>query len=172
MNRDRHCAINRSEGPRVHCRHLEGGVRAYGWKKLLVVGGAGFLGYYLVQSVLHWNANAGSASPIQLTVYDNYIRGVPPWLSALESNPHLTLVRHDISQPLVRHDISQPLPADIPDFQFIVHGGLDRIARLLPQVPDRDDGRERQRFAQLARLRVEAEVGEGPGRRISVLLEQ
>ncbi len=83
-------------------------------KKLLVVGGAGFLGYYLVQSVLHWNANAGSASPIQLTVYDNYIRGVPPWLSALESNPHLTLVRHDISQPL---------PADIPDFQFIVHGG-------------------------------------------------
>lgn len=85
-----------------------------GGKKLLVVGGAGFLGYYLVQSVLHWNKTSGSASPIQLTVYDNYIRGIPPWLSALASDPNLTLVRHDISRPL---------PADVPDFQYIVHGG-------------------------------------------------
>jgi UDP-glucuronate decarboxylase len=85
-----------------------------GGKRLLVVGGAGFLGYYLVQSVLHWNATAGSAAPIQLTVYDNYIRGVPVWLSALSSNPNLTLLKHDISQPL---------PAEMPDFQFIVHGG-------------------------------------------------
>lgn len=83
-------------------------------KKLLVVGGAGFLGYYLVQSVLHWNKTSGSSSPIHLTVYDNYIRGIPPWLSALASDPNLTLVRHDISQPL---------PKDVPDFQFIVHGG-------------------------------------------------
>jgi UDP-glucuronate decarboxylase len=85
-----------------------------GGKKLLVVGGAGFLGYYLVQSVLHWNANAGSSSPIQLTVYDNYIRGVPPWLSALAGTANLTLIKHDISQPL---------PANVPEFQFIVHGG-------------------------------------------------
>lgn len=83
-------------------------------KKLLVVGGAGFLGYYLVQSVLHWNATAGSASPIQLTVYDNYMRGIPPWLAALSSTPNLTLVKHDISRPL---------PSDVPEFQFIVHGG-------------------------------------------------
>jgi UDP-glucuronate decarboxylase len=85
-----------------------------GGKKLLVVGGAGFLGYYLVQSVVHYNAHAGSAAPIELTVYDNYIRGIPPWLSALSGTPNLTLVKHDISQPL---------PADMPEFQFIVHGG-------------------------------------------------
>jgi len=85
-----------------------------GGKKLLVVGGAGFLGYYLVQSVLHYNATAGAKAPIDLTVYDNYIRGIPPWLSAFEGTPHLTLVKHDISQPL---------PADMPDFQYIVHGG-------------------------------------------------
>lgn len=83
-------------------------------KRLLIVGGAGFLGYYLVQSVLHYNKTAGAGSPIELTVYDNYIRGVPPWLSALASTPHLELVRHDIAQPL---------PANIPDFQYIVHGG-------------------------------------------------
>ena len=83
-------------------------------KRLLVVGGAGFLGYYLVQSVLHWNRGPGAASPIELTVYDNYIRGIPSWLSALRGDRHLTLVKHDIAQPL---------PADIPDFRFIVHGG-------------------------------------------------
>ena len=85
-----------------------------GGKNLLVVGGAGFLGYYLVQSVLHWNGIAGAPAPIRLTEYDNYIRGVPPWLSALASNPNLTLVTQDISQPL---------PASIPDFQYIVHAG-------------------------------------------------
>lgn len=83
-------------------------------KRLLIVGGAGFLGYYLVQSVLHYNATRGAASPIRLTVYDNYIRGVPPWLSALSDNPQLELIKHDIAQPL---------PADVPDFQYIVHGG-------------------------------------------------
>lgn len=85
-----------------------------GGRQLLVVGGAGFLGYYLVQSVLHWNRTQGAKNPIRLTVYDNYIRGVPAWLSALAGDPNLTLVKHDITNPL---------PADIPDFQYIVHGG-------------------------------------------------
>ncbi len=83
-------------------------------KRLLIVGGAGFLGYYMVQSILHWNSGGGSTDPIRLTVYDNYIRGVPDWLAALDGNPNLELVRHDIAQPL---------PADIPGFQYIVHAG-------------------------------------------------
>jgi UDP-glucuronate decarboxylase len=96
------------------CHSLRAEFAQMGGKQLLVVGGAGFLGYYLVQSVLHWNKTTGASSPIMLTVYDNYIRGIPPWLSALEGNPQLSLVRHDIAQPL---------PQNIPDFQFIVHGG-------------------------------------------------
>ncbi len=83
-------------------------------KRLLIVGGAGFLGYYMVQSVLHWNRHAGADNPILLTVYDNYIRGVPDWLSALRGDPTLELVKHDISQPL---------PENVPDFQYIVHAG-------------------------------------------------
>lgn len=81
-------------------------------KKLLIVGGAGFLGYYMVQSVLHWNASAQPADRIRLTVYDSYVRGVPSWLTRCASDPNLSLVRHDITHPL---------PADIDDYQYIVH---------------------------------------------------
>ena len=94
------------------CGNLKEEFGAMAGKRLLIVGGAGFLGYYLVQSVLHFNQTA--AAPIRLTVYDNYIRGVPAWLSALKGTANLELVKHDISQPL---------PSDIPDFQFIVHAG-------------------------------------------------
>lgn len=83
-------------------------------KRLLIIGGAGFLGYYLVQSVLRWNAREGEDAPIDLTIYDNYIRGVPAWLKALEGNPRLTLVKHDISGPL---------PEGMPDFRYIMHAG-------------------------------------------------
>ncbi len=83
-------------------------------KNLLIVGGAGFLGYYLVQSVVRWNETEGSKQPIRLTVYDNYIRGIPQWLSALQGNVNLSLVTQDISKPL---------PVNMPDFQFIIHAG-------------------------------------------------
>jgi nucleoside-diphosphate-sugar epimerase len=96
------------------CGNLKQEFGTMAGKRLLIVGGAGFLGYYLVQSVLHYNKNAGAAKPIHLTVYDNYIRGVPAWLKALEGTSNLELIKHDISQPL---------PAGIPDFQFIVHAG-------------------------------------------------
>jgi dTDP-glucose 4,6-dehydratase/UDP-glucuronate decarboxylase len=93
-------------------RHLSAEFTRMEGKRLLIVGGAGFLGYYLVQTVLYWNRS--SQSPIDVTVYDNYIRGIPSWLSALSGTPGLTLVKHDISQPL---------PAEMPAFQYVVHGG-------------------------------------------------
>lgn len=96
------------------CETLREEFGAMGGKRLLIVGGAGFLGYYLVQSVLRWNETLGKAKPIKLTVYDNYIRGVPAWMSALKGNANLSLVTQDISKPL---------PADMPDFQYIVHAG-------------------------------------------------
>jgi UDP-glucuronate decarboxylase len=88
--------------------------QAMAGKRLLVVGGAGFLGYYLVQSVLAWNRSAQPESRIGLTVFDNFIRGVPAWLTALEGAPGFTLARHDITQPL---------PANLPDFQYMIHAG-------------------------------------------------
>ena len=35
---------------------------------LLIAGGAGFLGYYLIQSGLHWNRLNGDRHPIRITV--------------------------------------------------------------------------------------------------------
>jgi UDP-glucuronate decarboxylase len=78
--------------------------------RLLIVGGGGFLGYYLVQSVLHWNRTA--ARPVPVTVFDNYSRGVPRWLEDLRGDPHLELRRHDVRDPY---------PADAPEADYIVH---------------------------------------------------
>lgn len=80
-------------------------------KRLLIIGGAGFLGYYLVQAALHWNT-ISSQPPIDVVVYDNYSRGTPDWLSALAADPHLTLCKHDIVDPL---------PADIGHVDYIIH---------------------------------------------------
>jgi len=95
------------------CTKLEADLPLMRGTKLLITGGAGFLGYYLVQSVLHWNHSQAEGDRVQLTVYDNYSRGVPDWLIALDGDPCLTLVKHDITHPL---------PCDMPDFDYIIHG--------------------------------------------------
>ena len=73
-------------------------------KHLLITGGAGFLGYYLVQAVL--------GRDIRLTVFDNYIRGVPRWLDELAGRDDLTVVEHDVRRPL---------PDGLPAFRYIIH---------------------------------------------------
>ncbi len=80
--------------------------------RLLITGGGGFLGYYLVQSALHWNRTRPAGGKIDVTVYDNYVRGVPAWLEALRGQP---------SFRLIKHDMIQLLPADIGHFDYIIH---------------------------------------------------
>ncbi|MCG3118826.1 MAG: dTDP-glucose 4,6-dehydratase [bacterium] len=94
------------------CRNLKDELAEMAGKRLLITGGAGFLGYYLVQSILHWNKKTAEARSIHLTVYDNFMRGVPAWLTKLEKDHNLTLVEHDITNPL---------PKMIGDFQYIIH---------------------------------------------------
>lgn len=80
--------------------------------RLLITGGAGFLGYYLVQSIVHWNRSASPDDRIDLTVYDNGARGLPAWLTSIATAPWYRLVGHDMIQPL---------PADAGPFDYIVH---------------------------------------------------
>ena len=81
-------------------------------KRLLITGGAGFLGYYLVQAALHWNRGAGSTGPIKVTVFDNLARGAPPWLGQRDAEGAIELIRHDITKPL---------PRGMADYAFIIH---------------------------------------------------
>jgi nucleoside-diphosphate-sugar epimerase len=81
-------------------------------KHLLITGGAGFLGYYLVQAALHFNATTGRDQPIRVTVWDSFIRGRPSWLAALDGTPHLQVQSRDLIEPL---------PQPMPEFQWIIH---------------------------------------------------
>ncbi len=81
-------------------------------KRLLITGGAGFLGYYLVQAAVFHNRSVSADRWIDVTVYDNYARGVPGWLSSLQPADGLTVVVHDMREAL---------PDDIGNFEYIVH---------------------------------------------------
>ena len=84
-------------------------------KRILIIGGAGFLGYYLVQALLHQNQTRftpKNEAPVNVTVYDNFIRGIPDWLTAVEQDANLTVARYDITHPL---------PEDMGHFDYIIH---------------------------------------------------
>ena len=81
-------------------------------RQVVIAGGAGFLGYYLVQAPLHWNQQHPESAPIRVTVLDNFVRGVPAWLTALEGNANLRLLKHDITSPL---------PAELGDVEYLIH---------------------------------------------------
>jgi UDP-glucuronate decarboxylase len=81
-------------------------------KKVLIAGGAGFLGYYLVQGPLHWNSTHPGVPHIRVTVLDNFSRGVPLWLTSIESDPNLQLLKHDITHPL---------PSELGTYEYLIH---------------------------------------------------
>ena len=79
--------------------------------RLLVTGGAGFLGHYLVQLFAAWN-RARPADAVDTIVVDNYARGLPAWLEALDGRGGVRCLRHDATQPL---------PADLPPYDYVIH---------------------------------------------------
>jgi nucleoside-diphosphate-sugar epimerase len=80
-------------------------------RKLLVTGGAGFLGHYLVQTATHFNAHT-KGPKIAVTVYDSFARGKPVWLAKLADAGAVRLVKFDLRQPL---------PADHDAFDYVFH---------------------------------------------------
>ena len=68
--------------------------------KLLITGGAGFLGYYLTHAVAAWNAEASKEDRIAVTVSDNFMRGTPDWLAEMEGADGVELLKWDVTQPI------------------------------------------------------------------------
>lgn len=93
-----------------HCLSQE--LKELEGKRVLITGGGGFLGYYLVQCLLFWNQSTKASRKIDVTVYDNYARGLPAWLTSLQSDPCLHLVNQDMCSPL---------PENVPEFAYILH---------------------------------------------------
>jgi len=94
------------------CGNLEEELLMLSGKRLLITGGAGFLGYYLIQTILHWNIKNKGKAPIDLVIYDNFMRGMPNWLEELKDRKNIKIERYDITNPL---------PSDISDFEYIIH---------------------------------------------------
>ncbi|MDC3171600.1 NAD-dependent epimerase/dehydratase family protein [Pelagibacteraceae bacterium] len=80
-------------------------------KNILITGGAGFLGFYFVKSIVHWNSK-NFKNKINLTVSDNFVRGTPQWLKELSEINEVTLVEHDVTKPI---------PANINSIDYIIH---------------------------------------------------
>jgi nucleoside-diphosphate-sugar epimerase len=80
--------------------------------RLLITGGAGFLGYYLVHGLVEWNRHASGGERVELTVCDNFKRGRPAWLDAI--------ARTEEARLLVA-DVSQPLPAELGPLDYVIH---------------------------------------------------
>ncbi len=62
------------------------------YQSILVAGGAGFIGAHLVRALL--------ALHKRVTIVDNFHTGRRRNLLACQSDPHLTIITHDITQPL------------------------------------------------------------------------
>ena len=94
-------------------------------RSLLITGGAGFLGYYLVQSVLEWNdtLDSGRAKVILL---DNFRRGIPQWLGNLRD-------RNDLD--LLTHDITEPFPEEVGAVDFVIHAAGIASPGLYRRIP-------------------------------------
>ena len=97
-------------------------------KRVLVTGGAGFLGSHLCEKLLD--------DGFEVLCVDNYFTGTKANIARILDNPHFELMRHDITFPLyVEVDFIYNLacPASPIHYQFdpvqtvktVVHGAIN-----------------------------------------------
>ncbi len=91
---------------------LQSELKTMAGQRLLITGGAGFLGYYFTQAITHHNRAASKPDRIAVTVYDNFARGTPAWLEALERAGELRSIAQDMRFPL---------PRPFGPFEYIIH---------------------------------------------------
>ncbi len=70
-------------------------------KTVLLTGAAGFLGSQFVHYFLQLNDSGALGKPCRLVVWDNFLRGLPSWLEALQGRDGLVCEKKDIIE---KHD--------------------------------------------------------------------
>lgn len=94
------------------CSRLTAELAIMAGSQLLVTGGAGFLGFYFTSAVHYYNQQVMQSERVRLTVFDNYVRGIPRWVTDLKDT---------VDVRFVEHDLARPLPADMDDFEYVIH---------------------------------------------------
>ena len=67
-------------------------------KTILLTGAAGFLGSHFIHYFLLLNDSGALAKPCRVVAWDNFIRGIPPWLAPLQGRKDLVCETRDIVQ--------------------------------------------------------------------------
>lgn len=110
-----------------------------GWERLagqtvLITGAAGFLGNYLVRTLLHLNTTGVVAKPVRVIAGVRSIASTPERLKDLDGVGELSFVELDLSRIAI---------ADLPPIDYVVHAasnasprfyGPDPVGTLLPNT--------------------------------------
>ncbi|MDB5249653.1 MAG: NAD-dependent epimerase/dehydratase [Segetibacter sp.] len=76
--------------------NLEAKNQSFAGKKILLTGAAGFLGSQFIHYFLTLNDTGNLNEPCTVYCLDNFMRGIPDWLSELEQREDLEVIKSDI----------------------------------------------------------------------------
>tara|TARA_B100000029_G_scaffold513585_1_gene613626 strand:- start:1338 stop:2408 length:1071 start_codon:yes stop_codon:yes gene_type:complete len=79
-------------------------------KNILITGAAGFLGCQFIHYFLKLNQSKILSKPCHIYAWDNYLRGIPNWMSDLNKYENITIEKKDIVKDI-----------DYPNPDFIIH---------------------------------------------------
>ena len=80
---------------------LEKEAPVFAGQTILMSGGAGFLGNYIVSTFLRLNETLLKSNPCKVIVMDNFITGSKTNLSdEIKKNPNFQFIEHDVRKPI------------------------------------------------------------------------